>query len=131
MNQIKKKSMTQEQILEMIKASIFSAKTVGEKLGPGFLEKVYENALVYELRSKGLEIMQQIELQVMYDGQAVGSIIADIVVESNLIIELKAVKKLDEEHRQQLKNYMKVTGIEGGLLINYGNEKPEIEPIES
>lgn len=94
-------------------------------LGHGFLEKVYENALRIELAKKSISAIAENPVQVFYDGKIVGEYFADIVVESCLIVEIKAAKKLILEHEAQLLNYLKATNIEVGLLLNFG-PKPEI-----
>jgi len=89
-------------------------------LGYGFLEKVYENALIIELRRQGLKCSQQQHIDVFYKDTKVGSYFADIFVEDTIIIELKAAEGLVEEHEYQLLNYLKATDIEVGLLLNFG-----------
>lgn len=89
-------------------------------LGYGFLEKVYENALVIELNSMGLRTASQQKIQVFYRGQLVGDYFADILVEDQVVLELKAVEQLREEHRAQLLNYLRATDKEVGLLLNFG-----------
>jgi GxxExxY protein len=91
-------------------------------LGFGFLEKVYENALYHELSINGLVCRKQFPIKVFYDGVSVGDYYADIIVDDNIIIELKAVEFLIEEHEHQLINYLKATNIEVGLLLNFGKE---------
>jgi GxxExxY protein len=93
-------------------------------LGYGFLEKVYENALLIELRKNGLKCEQQYRIEVYYEGVVVGQYTADILVADCLILELKAAESLCEEHEFQLINYLKATDIELGLLLNFG-KKPE------
>ena len=95
---------------------------VYNKLGFGFLEKVYENALYYELINSGLSCKKQVPITVYYDGLPVGYYYADIVVEESVIIELKAAESLVEEHDHQLINYLKATKIEVGLLLNFGKD---------
>jgi len=95
---------------------------VYNKLGFGFLEKVYENALYYELINSGLSCKKQVPITVYYDGLPVGYYYADIVVEESVIIELKATESLVEEHDHQLINYLKATKIEVGLLLNFGKD---------
>lgn len=90
------------------------------KLGYGFNEKVYENSLAIELRNLGLTVLQQHEIKVFYDGPPVGSYFADMFVNEVIIIELKAVRRLADEHEAQLLNYPKATRIEVGLLLNFG-----------
>jgi GxxExxY protein len=93
-------------------------------LGYGFLEKVYENALLIELKSMGLKAQRQVPVKVFYQEQMVGDYYADIIVEDQVIIELKAAEALCEEHEYQLINYLKATNIEVGLLLNFG-KKPQ------
>jgi GxxExxY protein len=99
---------------------------VYNKLGFGFLEKVYEKALLIELKKLGLEVQGQIPIKVFYDGQEIGLYFADIIVEDLIIIELKAGEGLIEEHEAQLVNYLKATNIEVGLLLNFGT-KPQFK----
>jgi GxxExxY protein len=90
-------------------------------LGFGFLEKVYQNALIIELRKMGLSILSEETITVYYENEIVGEYVADIIVEDKVILELKAVKELTQIHEVQLVNYLKATGIEVGLLINFGH----------
>jgi GxxExxY protein len=96
--------------------------TVYNKLGYGFLEKVYENAFLIELRKLGLACQKQVPIDVFYDGQNVGLYFADIVVNDCVIIELKAAEALIEEHEAQLVNYLRATEVEVGLLLNFGKD---------
>lgn len=89
-------------------------------LGPGFLEKVYENSLRIELEKAGLKVKQQEPINVCYEGQVVGEYWADLWVDDRLIIEVKAVQTLMKEHEVQLVNYLTATGVDHGLLINFG-----------
>lgn len=93
---------------------------VYRNLGYGFLEKVYENALVKELTHLGLKVVQQMPIKVYYLGELVGTYFADIVVNDLVIIEIKAHEALCPEHEAQLLNYLKVTKYEVGLLLNFG-----------
>jgi GxxExxY protein len=102
---------------------------VGNDLGCGFLEKVYENALVHELRKTGLFVQQQYEIEVTYDGVVVGQFFADVLVESSVLVELKAVRTLEANHFAQCHNYLKATNLTVCLLINFGNPKIEIKRI--
>jgi GxxExxY protein len=95
-------------------------------LGYGFLEKVYENALLIEFRKSGLAAKPQAPIKVLYDQQIVGEYFVDILVEDCVIVEIKAVKSLVKEHEAQLLNYLKASQMEVGLLINFG-PKPEIK----
>ena len=96
------------------------AYRVHNTLGFGFLETVYQNALVIELTKSGLNVEKEKPVKVLYENQIVGDFIADILVEETVILELKAVKELHSIHEAQLVNYLKATGIEVGLLINFG-----------
>lgn len=98
---------------------------VYNELGSGFLEKVYENAFALELRERGLVVQQQTPITVFYRGQPVGDYFADLLVEECIFIELKAVEALKDEHSAQLVNYLRATGIEVGLLFNFG-PRPDI-----
>ncbi|NTU63896.1 MAG: GxxExxY protein [Chloroflexi bacterium] len=91
-------------------------------LGYGFNEKVYENALAIELRKAGLNAVKQQEIVVYYEGEEVGEYRADLMVNEAVIVELKAVRELAEEHEAQLLNYLKATAIEVGLLLNFSTK---------
>ena len=95
-------------------------------LGYGFLEKVYENAMLIELQKLGLNAKRQVPVKVFYEEELVGEYFADLVVEENIILELKAAENLREEHECQLINYLKATEIEVGLLLNFG-KKPQFK----
>ena len=114
--------MLYEDLTEKVLAACFE---VSSELGAGFLESVYEKALVIALRQKGLDAECQVPLQVMFRGEIVGDFYADILVNGKLILELKTVKAILPEHQAQLINYLKATGIEVGLLINFGTPKVE------
>ncbi|MFZ1291475.1 MAG: GxxExxY protein [Melioribacteraceae bacterium] len=106
-------------ITEKIIKSFFN---VYNKLGYGFLEKVYENSMIIELSKLGLNAKKQFPIQVFYDDKNVGEYFADIIVEDSVIVELKAAENLIPEHEAQLVNYLKATDIEVGLLLNFGKE---------
>jgi GxxExxY protein len=95
------------------------------ELGAGFLESVYEKAMLLALRQKGLSATPQYPARVMFRGECVGDFYADIFVEEKVIVELKAVKAIAPEHQAQIINYLNATGIEVGLLINFGNPRLE------
>lgn len=95
---------------------------VYNELGFGFLEKVYENALCYELKKANLKCHNQYPVDVYYDKLKVGQYFADIIVENKVIIELKAEANICKEHEAQLINYLKATDVEVGLLLNFGQE---------
>ena len=103
-----------------------SVYEVNKILGHGFLEKVYEKALLVELRGQGFKVENQVPIQVDYKGQVVGEYVADLVVEDQVIIELKSVKELNKSHEAQLLNYLKATGYKIGLLVNFTHPKAEI-----
>ncbi len=99
-------------------------KIVYPQLGYGFLEKVYENALVMALTSLGLKVEQQVKIAVYFQDQVVGEYFADLLVEDKVLVELKAVSRLLKEHDAQLLNYLRATPYEVGLLLNFG-PKPD------
>ena len=105
------------------------AYRVSNELGSGFLEKVYENALAFELRRQGLGAVQQRGIEVHYEGQIVGDFIADLLVENQIIVELKAVRELEDIHVAQGINYLKATGLPTCLLINFGTPKIQIRRL--
>src|SRR6185369_1514523 len=105
------------------------AYTVANTLGAGFLEKVYENAFAHELRKQGLEVAQQSGITVYYDGIVAGEYIADLLVGNEVLVELKAVKALDNVHMAQCLNYLKATGLQVCLLINFGTPHIEVKRI--
>ena len=96
-------------------------------LGYGFLEKVYGNSLAVELKQQGLSVIQQAPIKVYYSGQLVGEYYADLLVEDKVIVELKTVEALADEHYAQLLNYLKATEIQVGLLLNFGPSEPEVK----
>jgi len=99
---------------------------VYNELGHGFLESVYETAMVIALREKGLKVEQQVAVPVWFRGQAIGTFFADLVVEGVVIVELKAVRSIDPGHEAQLLHYLRATDVELGLLLNFGL-RPEIK----
>ena len=100
---------------------------VNKVLGHGFLEKVYENALLFELTQRGLKAANQVPLSINYKNKIVGEYCADIVVEDQIILELKSIESLQNIHKAQLLNYLKATGLKVGLLINFTFPKAEIK----
>lgn len=95
---------------------------VHDKLGHGFLESVYENALLIELKKSNIEAKNQCLIKVYYDNNVVGDFRADILIEDKIIIELKAISSLNKINEVQLVNYLKATGIKVGLLVNFGEK---------
>src|SRR6266850_2171879 len=104
---------------------------VANTLGNGFLEKVYENALAHDLRKTGFLVEQQKGIQVRYDGVVVGDYMADILVQNAVLVELKAVKTLDNIHVAQCLNYLKATGFKVCLLLNFGTPRVQIRRLIS
>lgn len=118
--------MNTDEITEKIIGAAFA---VSNTLGAGFLEKVYENALAYELRQMGLKVEQQKSIPVHYRGVLVGDYIADLLVEGIVLVELKAVKTLDDTHLAQCLNYLKATGLRHGLILNFGTSKVQVKRV--
>ena len=108
---------------QLITEVIECAKRIRRQLGPGFLEKVYKNAMVVELRKLQLNFETEKLIQVLYDGIVVGEYRTDIIVEGKLILELKATQDLSIANEVQLVNYLTSTQIDDGLLINFGSDK--------
>src|SRR6185503_20247769 len=105
---------------DLTRTIIGCAYKVHNALGPGFLEKIYENALRIELEKLGFNIKQQEPLNVRYEGQVVGEYFVDLWVNGRLVIELKAVQALTQRHEVQLVNCLTATGVDNGLLLNFG-----------
>lgn len=114
---------------DLTEAILGCAIKVSRELGPGFLERVYENALAIEMRHAGLRFAQQKGLEVWYRGEPAGLFSADFLVEGRVLLELKAVKALDESHLAQGLNYLRSTGLEVCLLLNFGGPKLEIRRL--
>ena len=108
---------------QLITEVIECAKRIRRQLGPGFLEKIYKNAMVVELRKLKLNFETEKLIQVLYDGIVVGEYRTDIIVEGRLILELKATQDLSIANEVQLVNYLTSTQIDDGLLINFGSDK--------
>ena len=107
-----------------INGAIFEVNKI---LGPGFLEKVYENALLIEINNRGLQADKQVPIKVAYKENLVGEYFADILVENRVIIVIKTVEKLTNTHEAQLLNYLKATGIKVGILVNFKRRRAEIK----
>ena len=120
------KTFLHGQITEKILEGAFE---VSKELGSGFLESVYKNAIVIALRAKGLKVEIEKPISVMFRGKQVGQFYADLFIEDKVIVELKAVYVLTPEHSAQTINYLKATGIEVGLLINFGRPKIEYKRL--
>ena len=113
-----------EELIQLIKNC---AKEVRANLTPGFEENVYKNALYIELKEHGLDVKTEVPLKVVYKGREVGSYRADMIVDDKVIIELKAIAALTTIQEVQLVNYLTATGIDDGLLINFGADKIQIQ----
>ena len=117
-------------IHEELTASVIAVcYEVINELGTGFLESVYEKALMLALHQKGIAAKAHAPLKVKFRNEIVGEFFVDILVEDRLIVELKAVRSLLPEHQAQLINYLKATGIDVGLLVNFGNAKLEVRRL--
>jgi GxxExxY protein len=108
---------------------ICCAYNVSNRLGCGFLEKVYENALAHEIRKNGMNVEQQYPILVFYDGESVGEFFADLFIENSVLIELKVVKSFEDVHTAQCINYLKATGLPVCLLFNFAKPRVEIKRI--
>ncbi|HZZ94122.1 MAG TPA: GxxExxY protein [Usitatibacter sp.] len=113
----------------MTQAIIGAAYKVANYLGAGFLEKVYENALAFELRRGGHIVEQQRAIEVWYESERVGLYQADMVVDDEVIVELKALPGLERIHRAQCLNYLRATRRRTGLVINFGRPRLEIQRV--
>ena len=120
--------MLHQEITEKILGCCFE---VSNELGSGFLESVYEKALLLLLQEEGLTVVSQAPIAVKFRDQMVGEFFADILVEDKIVVELKAVKKLAPEHLAQVINYLKATGFEAGLLVNFGCQKLEYRRLNN
>jgi GxxExxY protein len=112
---------------EVTEKVIGAAFEVHRELGPGFLEKVYEIALLRELGHRGVRAASQAEIEVQYKGQSVGVYYADILVDDTVICEIKAVDAISPAHEAQLLHYLKATGIKVGLLLNFGSRRLQVK----
>jgi len=99
------------------------------ELGAGFVESVYQKALLIALREKGLKVGAQVPLKAMFRDQCVGDFVADLLVADKIVVELKAVKALAPEHQAQTINYLKATGLDVALLVNFGRPKLEYKRL--
>jgi GxxExxY protein len=108
---------------------IGAAQQVSSRLGCGFLEKVYENALRVELRRRGLQVDQQRPVEVRYCDEVVGYYVADLMVEGTVVVELKATRGIDPVHEAQCMNYLRASGKSVCLLLNFGRPRLEVRRI--
>jgi GxxExxY protein len=116
-----------ENIDDLIKKIIGIAFTVHNNLGSGFLEKIYEKAMLIELRKANIFGESQYPIPVFYDDEQIGDYYADLFIENRLIIELKSVENLASSHEKQLVNYLTATQIDDGLLINFGTSSVQVK----
>lgn len=123
------REMGEDRVNLLSRQIIGCALTVLQTLGAGFLEKVYENALVHELRKSGLVVSQQHRMTVRYDGTVVGDYTIDLLVQGCVLVELKVVKAINEIHRAQCLNYLKAAGLHLCLLLNFGRPRLEIRRV--
>jgi GxxExxY protein len=105
------------------------AEEVWLGLGPGYSERVYHNAMEVMLRKHGIPYETERIVPVIFEGHTIGNLRADLIVDRKLVVELKSVAKLTDAFRQQARNYLKLTGIPDGLLINFGSAALEIEAV--
>jgi GxxExxY protein len=110
---------------ELTGAIIKASFDVSNELGAGFLESVYEKALMVALAQKGIKVESQVPLKVRFRNVVVGDFIADLIIEDKVLVEQKAVSRILPEHKAQVINYLSATGVNTGLLLNFGNPKVE------
>jgi GxxExxY protein len=120
------KGLEYEDLTEKI---IGCAIEVHRKLGPGFIESVYENALIIELQKKGLSFNRQREVVIQYDGVEVGRHRLDLIINDTIVVELKAVKNIEDIHFAIVKSYLKALGKEHGLMINFSKKVLEVKRV--
>ncbi|MBN1449885.1 MAG: GxxExxY protein [Anaerolineales bacterium] len=121
--------MPSQDVNEITQKIIGCAFEVSNTLGIGFVEKVYENALAHLIHKAGLKVVQKYPIKVTFDGIMVGEFVADLLVEDRVLVELKAVSMLVNEHTAQALNYLRASGLEVCLLINFGKPKIEIKRL--
>ena len=121
--------MNKAELDKITERIIGAAHKVSNALGVGFLEKVYENAHVHEMRKDGLSIIQQHPIKVVYDGIVVGDFFVDLLVENLILVELKAVSTLNDDHMMQALNYLRASELPACLLINFGTPRAQIRRL--
>ncbi len=121
--------MSEDDLNKISEKIIGGAYAVGNALGNGFLEKVYENALALEIKENGLDVKQQFPINVTHKNAVVGEFIADLLIENRILVELKAAKGIDEIHLAQCLNYLKATNLPLCLLINFGKPRVEVKRV--
>ena len=115
---------------ELTQSVIACALQVHNVLGPGFVERIYRRALVIELRKRHIAVEIELDVPIHYDGRIIGRHRIDLVIEQNLIIELKTAESLSKVHYAQVKSYLKATGLHRALLINFSTERADIRRIQ-
>ena len=128
MNDIKEKQLPHSDLTGSILNCCFE---VMNELGPGFLERVYKNALLMAMREKGLQVEAERSYNVIFRGKIIGRYVADLVVNDTVIVELKCCENLISEHQAQLFNYLKVSGLPVGLLVNFRRRKLDWNRLQS
>lgn len=119
-----------ELVLEKLSGEVLAAAIEAHRrLGPGFLETVYEQAMRMELAKRGLKFESQRKIEIAYDGQVIGVHILDLVVEEQIVVELKAVEALQPVHYAQLRSYLRATGLRVGLLLNFNSSALVIKRV--
>ena len=119
-----KTALLEKELVYDINGCVFE---VYKELGHGFLEKVYENALIIEMENKGFKVESQKPLKVLYNSQIIGEYVTDIIVNGKVLIELKAQSNILKIHEAQILNYLKATGIKIGLLVNFAYPKASVK----
>ena len=120
------KELEYEELTDKI---IGCAIEVHKKLGPGFLESIYENALIIELQKRNLKVERQRDVVIEYDGVEVGRHRLDLIVDDTIVVELKAVKNIEDVHFAIVKSYLKALGKEHGLIINFSKKVVEVKRV--
>lgn len=114
---------------ELTEQKIGAAFAVHSELGWGFLEKVYENALLMELRNRNVEVVPQPEIPILYKGKTIGVYNGDLLVARSVLVEIKALSALNSVHEQEILHYLKATGLKVGLLLNFGTQRLQIKRL--
>lgn len=116
-------------LISLTEKVIGAAIEVHRRLGPGFLESIYEQALLLELRKREVEVRNQAEVAILYDGVEIGTHRLDLLIENRLVVELKAIKNLEDVHFAVVRSYLKACGQEHGLLLNFAKRTLEIKRV--
>lgn len=114
---------------ELTRGIIEAIIKVHKVLGPGFMESIYREALIVELRRRGLQVQWEQPVRIYYEGQQVGFHRLDLLVEGRIILELKTVEELNKVHYAQLRSYLKATGLKVGLLVNFAKERADFRRV--